>query len=243
MFEQTFVEGSVPGHTAYSVTISSSLQVLALCAAVLLPLLYSETLPSAQLKSMLMAPAPPAPKVPVETRASRRTPATPRVLQLSKQLTAPAAIPKTVASVDETPPLNDLGGLSNGTGQDAGGNPLLFGSTGGLAPAPPAPLAVKPKPAGPIRVGGVVAEANLIDRVEPLYPALARAARVQGTVEFSAVISKDGRVEHLRLVRGHPLLVNAARTAILEWRYRPTMLNGEAVEVSTDIVVNFRLGG
>jgi protein TonB len=74
-----------------------------------------------------------------------------------------------------------------------------------------------------------------------VYPALAKSARVQGTVEFNAVISKDGKIENLQLVRGHPLLVNAAKEAVLQWRYRPTQLNGQPVEVVTDIIVNFTL--
>jgi protein TonB len=64
---------------------------------------------------------------------------------------------------------------------------------------------------------------------------------VEGTVEFTATINKEGTIENLQLVRGHPLLVNAAREAILQWRYRPTLLNGEPVEVITDIVVKFTL--
>jgi periplasmic protein TonB len=64
---------------------------------------------------------------------------------------------------------------------------------------------------------------------------------VQGAVEFTASISKEGRVENVQLLRGHPLLVNAAREAVLQWRYRPTLLNVQPVEVVTDIVVNFTL--
>jgi protein TonB len=106
-------------------------------------------------------------------------------------------------------------------------------------PGPPPPPA--PKHTGPVRVGGNVAEANLIKKVQPTYPPLAKSARVQGTVEFTAVISKEGKIENLKLVRGHPLLVNAAKEAVLQWRYKPTMLNGEPVEVVTDIIVNFTL--
>jgi len=94
----------------------------------------------------------------------------------------------------------------------------------------------------PVRIGGGVSEANVIHRVQPLYPPLARTTHVEGTVEFTATISKDGTIENLQLVRGHPLLVNAAREAILQWRYRPTLLNGEPVEVITDIIVKFTLG-
>jgi protein TonB len=78
-------------------------------------------------------------------------------------------------------------------------------------------------------------------QVQPKYPPLAKSARVQGRVEFTATISKDGTIENLQLVRGHPLLVNAAKEAVLQWRYRPTLLNGQPVEVVTDIVVNFTL--
>ena len=84
-------------------------------------------------------------------------------------------------------------------------------------------------------------EANLIKRVQPVYPPLARSARVQGVVEFTAVISKEGNIENLQLVRGHPLLVNAAKEAVLQWKYKPTQLNGTPVEVITDIIVNFTL--
>jgi len=94
---------------------------------------------------------------------------------------------------------------------------------------------------GPVRIGGRVAEANLMRQVQPTYPPLAKSARVQGAVEFTATISKDGRIENLQLIRGHPLLVNAAKDAVLQWRYRPTLLNGRPVEVVTDIVVNFTL--
>jgi protein TonB len=92
-----------------------------------------------------------------------------------------------------------------------------------------------------VRVGGQVAEANLIRRVQPVYPPLAKSARVSGTVEFTAVISKEGNIENLQLVRGHPLLVNAAREAVLQWNYKPTLLNGQPVEVVTSIIVNFTL--
>ncbi len=94
-----------------------------------------------------------------------------------------------------------------------------------------------------VRIGPAVAAANLIQRIEPQYPALALGARVQGQVEFNAVIGEDGVVKSLNLVRGHPLLVNSAKEAVLQWRYRPTLLNGNPVVVTTSIVVNFTLPG
>ena len=92
-----------------------------------------------------------------------------------------------------------------------------------------------------ITIGGNVAAANLIHMVQPQYPQLARISRIQGTVEFTATISKEGTIQNVTFVRGHPLLIKAAKEAVLQWRYRPTLLNGEPVEVVTDIVVNFTL--
>jgi TonB family protein len=115
-------------------------------------------------------------------------------------------------------------------------------SLGLLAPPPPPP----PAPAmaavpGSIRVGGNVAAASLIVNVHPDYPPLALQARIQGTVRFNVTIGKDGHIENLTLVSGHPLLVAAAQTAVQQWVYRPTLLNGNPVQVITTADVNFTL--
>jgi protein TonB len=100
----------------------------------------------------------------------------------------------------------------------------------------------KPKgPAAPVRVGGNVQQANLIKQPKPSYPPLAKAARVQGTVKFQATISKDGTIQNLQLISGPPLLVQSAMQAVQQWVYKPTLLNGEPVEVITTIDVNFTL--
>ncbi|HET9840219.1 MAG TPA: energy transducer TonB, partial [Candidatus Angelobacter sp.] len=85
----------------------------------------------------------------------------------------------------------------------------------------------------------VPSEAQLINRVEPVYPRLANAAGIQGQVKLHAIIARNGRIESLELISGHPLLVQAALDAVRQWRYRPYYLNGEAVEVETFITVNF----
>jgi TonB family protein len=92
-----------------------------------------------------------------------------------------------------------------------------------------------------VQIGGKVPEANLITRSEPTYPPLAKAARIQGTVEFTATIGPDGVIKNLQLVRGHPLLVNAAKEAVLQWKYRPTLLNGDPAAVIAPVLVNFTL--
>ena len=86
-------------------------------------------------------------------------------------------------------------------------------------------------------------EGNLVHRVIPAYPYPAKAARVEGQVLLSAIISKDGAIENLQVIKGHPLLVPAAIDAVKQWRYRPYILNNEPVEVETQIAVNFTLSG
>lgn len=93
----------------------------------------------------------------------------------------------------------------------------------------------------PLRVREGILEAQLIRRVEPQYPALAKQTKTEGTVRIHAIISRDGRITSLDILSGHPLLVQAALEAVSQWRYRPTMLNGEPVEVETSITVIFRL--
>lgn len=93
----------------------------------------------------------------------------------------------------------------------------------------------------PVRVGGKVLEAQIINRVLPVYPALAKQMRLSGVVQLIGIIGKDGHVQNLQLVSGHPLLVKAALDAVRQWTYRPTMLNGEPVEVTAPIEVRFAL--
>ena len=85
-------------------------------------------------------------------------------------------------------------------------------------------------------------EGYLIRRVQPIYPPLARSARIQGPVVLTALISRSGTMENVNAVSGHPMLVPAAVQAVSQWRYRPYILNGEAIEVETQITVNFVLG-
>jgi len=92
-----------------------------------------------------------------------------------------------------------------------------------------------------VRVGIGAQEGMLIRRVDPVYPHLARQARIQGTVRFTAIIGRDGHIQNLQLVSGHPLLVEAARSAVAQWEYKPTLLGGSPVEVVTQVDVQFRL--
>jgi tetratricopeptide (TPR) repeat protein len=118
-------------------------------------------------------------------------------------------------------------------------------SGGGTAPPPPPPPGAGSAQAAPvpqrIRVGGNVQSSKLVYKPVPLYPAEAKDARIEGTVRFEALIGKDGAIASLTLVSGHPLLVPAATGSVRQWRYDPTLLNGQPVEVLTAIDVNFTL--
>ena len=115
--------------------------------------------------------------------------------------------------------------------------PLPLGGTHPVIPVAPPPSAPKPT----FRTSNML-RGFLIRRVDPVYPPMAQAAHIQGTVLLEALISKDGTIENLRTISGHPMLVPAAISAVSQWRYKPYILNGEAIEVETQITINFVLG-
>jgi periplasmic protein TonB len=112
-----------------------------------------------------------------------------------------------------------------------------LGGTGSAGPPPPKPAQQR------IRVGGAVQQAKMIRQVQPVYPQIAKTAHVQGTVILHAIIAKDGTIQELQYISGPPLLMRAAMDAVRQWRYAPTLLNGDPVEVDTTISVIFTLGG
>jgi len=250
MFEQTFVQTGKTNKT-WTVILSFGIQLLLMGLLVILPMIYFDVLPSATLQSFLVAPPPPPPPPPPPAAAPPKVvKVIPRQFDAGK-LMAPKVIPKQIAQIKEEelpPPSSGVGVVGGVAGGVAGGSPggVLGGILGGIpsaAPPPPPPPKKEEKPVTPqrIRVGGNVQAANLINQVRPVYPPLAKQARISGTVELSAIIGKDGRVQDLKVVRGHPLLVQAALDAVKQWVYKPTLLNGEPVEVSTTIDVNFTL--
>jgi protein TonB len=96
-------------------------------------------------------------------------------------------------------------------------------------------------PPARIRIGGNVQQTKLVSQPRPVYPAEAKLARITGVVKLNATIAKDGTIQHLEVVSGHPLLVPAAMDAVRQWVYQPTLLNGQPVEVMTEVDVNFTL--
>jgi protein TonB len=160
------------------------------------------------------------------------------------QLRTPTKIPQKVQMIKEEeapPPVMASAGVVGGV---PGGVP--GGSMGGVMGSilSSTPVAV-PKIATPqrVRVSAGVTSGLLIKRVQPNYPPLARQARIQGTVVLQAQISKTGDIENLQLISGHPMLAPAAIEAVKQWKYKPYLLNGEPVEVETQVQVNFTLAG
>jgi protein TonB len=121
---------------------------------------------------------------------------------------------------------------------------VVGGAVGGVetgAPPPPPPPPPAPKPQGPVRVGGQIKAPSLVERVNPVYPAMAHAAQAEGSVVIEATVDKSGRVRAVRVVRGNPLLDAAAITAVKQWRYEPLRLNGDAMEFILTVTVNFSI--
>jgi protein TonB len=231
-------------NTKWTVMLSALGQAAFLGILILIPLIYTEALPKAMLGTILVAPPPPPPPPPppAATPVVRVKP----VARLMNQgvLRAPTVIPKQVNLIkeEELPPdvgaVGVTGGVPGGVpGGQAGGvlGGIIGGVTGSNVPPPPKE--------GPrrIRVGGSVIQAQLVTQVRPVYPPLAKQARIQGTVRLQAIISKEGTIIDLQVLSGHPLLQQSALQAVSQWRYRPTMLNNEPVEVVTTIDVVFTL--
>jgi periplasmic protein TonB len=173
---------------------------------------------------------------------------TPRPLTQQALLTiclavcAPVTHPFSQPSDSEAPDIDQQDGEnSGGQGLLPGISPGIPGSNGDrpVIPEPPRPETSRPPRVTKMSEG--VMAAMLIHRVDPPYPAIARAAHISGTVHLHAIIGKDGTVRELEVVDGNVLLAQAAKAAVQNWRYRPTLLSGEAVEVDTYITVNFVL--
>jgi periplasmic protein TonB len=213
---------------------SFGFQAMALSLLLLIPLLTIQGPPKLQWFESLPVPVPPAPAPPpVGQRPTHGSNVS------GTHVMQPPSIPPTIAILNEQPvasaPNLDERGVIGATGPRGRGVIDSIGNSVEVAPPPPAPT-------HPLRVSHW-SEGNLIYRVQPIYPPLARQARIQGAVELRAIISKAGTIENLVVLRGHPMLVPAAIDAVRHWRYRPYLLNDEPIEVETEITVNFVLSG
>jgi len=243
MFEDSLIEsgGRLKTKRGATTVLSFTLQMMLLGILILIPLIYTEALPKTQLMTFLVAPPPPPPPPPPPAAAPVKVVKVQSEV-INGQLRTPTKIPEKVQMIkEEEAPPPAMGGVVGGV---VGGVP--GGSAGGVIGGiiSSTPVAV-PKVATPqrVRVSQGVSSGLLIKKVQPNYPPLARQARIQGQVLLQAEISKDGTIQNLQLISGHPMLAPAAIEAVKQWRYRPYLLNGEPVAVETQVVVNFTLSG
>jgi periplasmic protein TonB len=244
MFEDSLLEsgGRLKTRRGRTTTFAILLEIALIGFMVLLPLIFTEALPKTQLMTFLVAPPPPPPPPPPAAAPVHVV----RQIQtdiVNGALRTPTKIPQKIQMIkeDEAPPVMASSGVVGGVpGGIPGGQ--MGGVIGGIISS--TPMAV-PKVATPqrVRVSQGVSQGLLVRKVAPNYPPLARQARIFGTVVLRAVISKDGSIENLTLVSGHPMLAPAAIDAVKQWKYRPYLLNGEPVEVDTEVQVNFTLAG
>jgi protein TonB len=244
MFEDSLIEsgGKLSTKRGVTTTISFIFQLVLIGMLVLVPLLFTEALPKTQLMTFLVAPPPPPPPPPPAAAPIKIVKQVQTDI-INGQLRTPTKIPQKVEMIkeDEAPPPVMSGTVIGGVpGGVPGGQ--MGGVIGGIISS--TPVAV-PKQVIPqrVRVSQGVTQGLVIRRVQPTYPALARQARIQGAVQLQAEISKDGSIQNLRLISGHPMLAPAAIEAVKQWKYKPYYLNGEPVEVETQITVNFSLSG
>jgi periplasmic protein TonB len=241
MFEDSLIEsgGRLSTKRGRMTFISFILEAVIVGIMILIPLMFTEALPKAMTMTFLAAPPPPPPPPP--------PPAAVKIVKVvetdivNNQLRTPTKIPQKVQIIkeDEAPPSTGVvGGVPGGV---PGGQ--MSGVIGGIISS--TPVAV-PKIATPtrIRVSSGVTQGLLVRKVEPTYPQMAKIARVQGAVLLAALIGKDGTIQNLHVVStASPLLNQAALDAVKQWKYKPYILNGEPVEVDTNITVNFTLSG
>ena len=246
MFEKSLA-GTNGGRRPLSFLISLGSQAVVIGAAVALSIASAPALPMAEWTRVMLTPPspPPAPPPPPSVQA---TPV--RTTAVFDPLRAPTKMPDRAAILVDAPAdrpaltPHDYSGVVGGDPAGVPGGVLNSIGTPRIEPPPTPEPRAEPKrepPTGPVRVSSQIQAARLIRRIEPTYPRLAVQARVEGAVKLHAVISREGSIEKLRVLSGHPLLVSSAVQAVKQWRYRPTLLGEIAVPVETQVDVVFKL--
>jgi len=245
MFEQSIL---LPDPTKKGWTFAASIvvEVAAVSFILLIPLIYTERLGMGWIQSISISPPIAKPPVTAVPQTTTRRPTT-RVYDPWR----PSAYLRPTLDLLNDPPemlsVKDCPGCVpgavpvNSTGIVGIGDDIVIPQPPKPQPKPADVKKPDPPPAAPMNVSKGAQEAKIIRRVIPAYPSLAKAARVQGVVKLQGVISTEGRIEHLQVISGHPLLVQAAVDAVKQWVYRPTLLSGQPVEVIAPIEVNFIL--
>jgi protein TonB len=255
MFETATLSYGRPSKRVWATAMGFTGQAVLIGCAVLAPLISPQTLGRAFLVTTLVTPGAPPPPPPPGPRIVPRSPHATASQLIGDVLTLPVSIPRIAAILVDDPP-EAAGGEPGVQGGVPGG--VREGAQGGILSSlleegarmaavvhPPEVVNREPAKAPPVQVKPPritqLRMATPIRKVEPVYPPLAKQARVSGVVELLGVLGTDGRIHELKVLRGHPLLINAALEAVRQWIFEPTLLNGQAVEVAAPITVNFIL--
>jgi periplasmic protein TonB len=223
-----------------TITYSVLIHGAAIGVLILVPLLQMQAVPIPRLDALL--PPPHFIKTD-EIPVVKAMPAPRELVPDPDAVIAPTVLPSEIARIVEAPPAVSLDVPQSGRGASIRSIfTEAISKPEETLPPPPKPPEPEPAPARdeqPVRVSGGVQQALLIRQVLPTYPQLALQARIQGVVVLDAIINKEGTIDSLRVVSGHPLLIRAAIEAVQQWVYKPTLLNGDPVAVETTITVNF----
>jgi periplasmic protein TonB len=228
--------------------LSLVIHAAALCTLALVPLIFLNVVHQGDLLTFLIAPPAPPPPLPAPT-PPRPAGASARhsIIRTGVDL-PPRIIPQGIPD----PPSDEEVAMGSmlpyaeqgfqGTGL-MGGPPVAISTlfADPVKPPPPPPPPSRGKNAPLLRIGGDVLAGKLLYRVDPEYPALARIARVSGRVILEATIDEEGNVASIKILSGHILLNEAAVASVKQWKYSPTVLNGEPIKVQAAITVNFNL--
>ncbi len=205
-----------------------------LVAMILVPLIYPNALPSHFIPTLLVAPAAPQPETPPPVRVRAAAPHDFSEFD-NGRITAPPTIPPHIKYTGGPEP-----GFDHNIATEIGSNGPGGNGESPFGPRQPVTIVHPPAPAS-LRLPSKLVESTIIYKTIPQYPAIAKAARQEGTVVLQAVISKSGTIEHLQVVSGPPTLQQAALDAVKTWRYRPYLLNDQPIEVETTVSVIFKL--
>ena len=227
----------------WSTLTSFGLQAAILGTVLVLSLLQTIDLPRAQVVSTPVSFGRPDP-APLREHVPAHGGSAVQIIPVSGHIMAPSHIPTSIPTgnnAGDQPPTIGGGGHSGDIG-------LPYGSPNGFSlpvtgNRPMPVISEAQPPSKPTFRTSKMLEGSLIRKVTPTYPPLARSVRIQGPVVLEALISKAGTIENLRAISGHPMLIPAALDAVRQWQYRPYILNGEPIEVETQITVNFMLSG
>ncbi len=244
MFLESLVESSARARTrrGWATLMSFLLETVAIALLILVPLLYTNALPSLNywVEGPVLLPPRGDPR-PNQAATSNRRPQPQSELnehggvQLPRRVPPEVWVPKPGEDVRVGPPGGCEYCVPGGVG-DGPVNPFILGAMRRV-PQP----SVDAAPAAPVLLVSRASEAMLLHRVQPIYPDIALRARIEGRVVLHAIIGRDGIIRNLQAESGHPLLVGAALDAVRQWRYRPYYLGGRPVEVETQVIVNFVL--